>query len=396
MRMLSRKQIMIAAFWGLTAQASYCGLNGTTVSSVLTTQSAGGWSQTSAVVGPGVEFSRNFSGNDWGLTLDVADTSFTLRYVNKFPDTGQGAANAGLVSFNLRGFSGITNVVLANSNFGSGLGAVTFTATSITVPITSLIPPGGTEWSATWNFTHVPPPVTVGISNVASYNATAISPGEVVAIFVQGRGPANLVTAVLDRATGLVATSLAGTRVLFNNIPAPMVYTSATQLAAIVPFAMQNSTSAQVVVEYNGVQLPPVTMPVVPAVPGLFSANQSGTGQGAIQNENGSYNSAANPAARGSIVVLYGTGQGQTNPAGLDGRLAASPFAVPSGNLTITFGGIAVAPADILFKGPIPTIAEGFWQINVRLPAALGAGTYPVKVAIDGRASQDNLTLVIQ
>ncbi len=102
------------------------------------------------------------------------------------------------------------------------------------------------------------------------------------------------------------------------------------------------------------------------------------------------------PPRVGRSCVLYGTGQGQTDPAGVDGKLAASPFSVPAGGLTVTFGGVAAAPTDILFKGPIPTIAEGFWQINVRLPAALGTGTYPVKVAIDGRASQDNLTLVIQ
>ncbi len=93
-----------------------------------------------------------------------------------------------------------------------------------------------------------------------------------------------------------------------------MVYTSVHQLAAIVPYGLVGASSAQVVIEYNGVKLAPVTVPVAAAVPGLFSANQTGTGQGAIQNADGSYNNASNPAARGSIVVLYGTGQGQTNP----------------------------------------------------------------------------------
>jgi uncharacterized protein (TIGR03437 family) len=237
---------------------------------------------------------------------------------------------------------------------------------------------------------------SIGISNVASYSSAAISPGEVVAVFVSGQGPANLVTAKLDPATGLVATNLEGTRVLFNNIPGVMVYTSAAQLAVIVPYGLAGATSAQVIVEYKGVQLPPVLIPVAPAVPGLFSANQTGTGQGAIQNEDFSYNSAANPASRGSVVVLYGTGQGQTNPPGVDGRLATSVFPVPAGELSITIGGIPVAASDILFKGPIPNIAEGFWQINVRLPATLGAGTHAVKVTVAGRSSQDNLTLVVK
>jgi uncharacterized protein (TIGR03437 family) len=237
---------------------------------------------------------------------------------------------------------------------------------------------------------------SVGISNVASYNGSAISPGEVVAVFVEGEGPASLVTAKLDPATGLVATKLEGTRVLFNDIPGVMVYTSSKQLAVIVPFGLAGVTSAQVVVEYNGVKLPPVLMPVAPAVPGLFSANQTGSGQGAIQNEDFTYNAASNPAARGSVVVLYGTGQGQTTPPGVDGRLANSVFPIPAGDLSITVGGIPVAASDILFKGPIPSIAEGFWQINIRLPVTLGPGTHAVRVTVAGRSSQDNLTLTVK
>ena len=135
------------------AQSAHAGLIGTTVNSDLETQSTGGWNSNSATVGAGVEFSRLFSGSLWGLELDVADTSFTLHYFNNFPDTGQGAANAGLISFNLTQLSNVTNVSLANSNFASGLGSATFNSTSITVPITTLIPPGGTNYSATWNIT---------------------------------------------------------------------------------------------------------------------------------------------------------------------------------------------------------------------------------------------------
>jgi len=150
-------KVLALIFLGVLAPAAQAGLIGTTVGSVLTTQATGGWDGSStALVGPGVEFSRNFSSGLWLLSLDVADTSFTLHYVNNIPDTGQGAANAGLLSVNLTGLSGVTNVLLANSNFGSGLGVVNFTANSITVPITSLIPPGGTDWSATWNITFAP------------------------------------------------------------------------------------------------------------------------------------------------------------------------------------------------------------------------------------------------
>ena len=49
-------------------------------------------------------------------------------------------------------------------------------------------------------------------------------------------GPASLTTAQLD-ASGNIATLLAGTRVLFDGVAAPIIYTSANQVSAVVPFA---------------------------------------------------------------------------------------------------------------------------------------------------------------
>src|SRR6266545_1687881 len=144
--------------FALTATDAKAGLIGLNINSLLSTQFAGSWSTgDTATVGPGIEFTRDALGATIVLTLDVEDTSFTLNYVNDFPDTGQGAFNLGLLSFDLTGLNSpqgaITNVVLTGSNFGNGLGSATFTSNSITVPITTLIPPGGTNWTATWDIT---------------------------------------------------------------------------------------------------------------------------------------------------------------------------------------------------------------------------------------------------
>jgi uncharacterized protein (TIGR03437 family) len=55
---------------------------------------------------------------------------------------------------------------------------------------------------------------------------------------------------------------------------------------------------------------------VVPSVPGIFTKTQTGTGQAAALNQDGSPNSEANPAARGSTVSLFATGEGQTYTGG--------------------------------------------------------------------------------
>ena len=89
-------------------------------------------------------------------------------------------------------------------------------------------------------------------------------------------------------------------------------------------------SSVQVVTEYLGVRSAPVSIPVAASAPSIFTANGSGTGQGAILNEGGSVNSPANPARGGSIVVIYATCEGQTNPAGLDEKIASGTLPAPS------------------------------------------------------------------
>ena len=94
-------------------------------------------------------------------------------------------------------------------------------------------------------------------------------------------------------------------------------------------------------------------MPVAAANPSIFSANASGTGQGAILNNvDLSKNSASNPAARGSAVVLYATGTGVLKPAEEDGVLtpAENPPLI-SQPVTVTIGGQS---ANVLYQGAAP------------------------------------------
>ena len=80
------------------------------------------------------------------------------------------------------------------------------------------------------------------VVNGASNATGAISPGELVTIYGSGIGPATLTQFQLG-ANGLVPTSLAGTSVVINGALAPILYTSATQVAAMAPFAV-NGTKA--------------------------------------------------------------------------------------------------------------------------------------------------------
>ena len=156
------------------------------------------------------------------------------------------------------------------------------------------------------------------VVNGASFVAGQVSAGEIITIFGTGLGPAILTGARLT-AAGTVDTSLNGTTVLFDGVPAPLVYTSAKQVAAVVPYSVGSQATTQLQVSYQGAMSPATTLAVAGSAPAIFTADASGKGQGAIQNQDTSYNSSANPAAAGSIIVLYGTGEGLTDPSGVDG-----------------------------------------------------------------------------
>ena len=147
------------------------------------------------------------------------------------------------------------------------------------------------------------------INNAASYATGGVSPGENIVIFGTGLGPTQLVAGSI--ANGAWTTSAGGVQVLFDGVPAPLLYVSDTQINAVAPFGL-STEATQVQVSYNGLTSDAVSVPVATTVPGIFSADGSGSGQGIIANQDGSLNSPAAPASRGSIVTLYATGAGHT------------------------------------------------------------------------------------
>lgn len=231
------------------------------------------------------------------------------------------------------------------------------------------------------------------VDNAASHATSSIAPGEIVTLLGAGMGPAALAAFQLD-ANNRLTTQLAGTRVLFNGVAAPLIYTSDLQSAAIVPFGIAVGPTAQVVVEYNNHASAPVTVPVTNTMPGLFSANSTGSEEGTIQHLDGSLNSAANPAPVGSIIILYATGLGQLNPAPVDGSFvpAAAPPALQF-PVTVTIGG---HPAQIVSQGPAPLQIAGLYQIQCVIPPGTPPGPAAVVVTADGKQSQPNLTVAVQ
>lgn len=234
-------------------------------------------------------------------------------------------------------------------------------------------------------------PFITAIANAASYASGPIAPGEMVVIFGMNLGPTPLVNLQLT-ADGRISTTLAGVQVLFDSVAAPLIYVSATQIAAMVPYSVTGSSSVQVQIVYQGVTSQPFPKAVSLSAPGIFSADAAGTGQGAITNSDGALNSSTNQVNPGSYVTLYLTGEGQTDPLGFDGNIATSTATVllPS---SATIGG---HPAQILYAGSAPGNVNGFAQINLIVPTDLpNGGNLPLVVNIGGAFSQPGITVAV-
>jgi uncharacterized protein (TIGR03437 family) len=232
-----------------------------------------------------------------------------------------------------------------------------------------------------------------GVGNAGSYAPAAVSPGEAVVIFGKRFGPSALATLALD-SSGRVATTLAGTRVFFDNVPAPLIYAVDGQISAFVPFSVAGKSQTVMRVEHNGATSLEVSLPVVDAIPALLTANQSGGGQGAILNQDSSVNTASNAAAVGDIIFLFGTGAGQTDPPGTDGK----PAALPLPRLVLSVKAFVDGrEAEVLYAGPAPALAEGVLQVNLRIPAGVRRGPdVPIWITVGDKRSQPGVSVAIR
>jgi uncharacterized protein (TIGR03437 family) len=274
------------------------------------------------------------------------------------------------------GNGAVTYRVLANPGpprtGGIHAGAQLFTLTQQATPV---------QWNA--------------IVNAASYAPGAVSPGEIVTLYGSNLGPAIPTLPQFSPDRRSLTTELAETRVLFDGTPAAMIYTSAQQVSAVVPYAVAVRPTTQVQVEHNGVLSNAQSVPVQAATPGIFTLDASGLGPGAILNQDFSVNGrSGKEAAPGSVVMIYCTGGGVTDPASVDAEITDTPLPLLTQPVSVTIGGI---PAKVSYGGGAPSSVAGLTQINAEIPGGVTPGAaVPVVVRIGNWQSQAGVTLAVK
>jgi uncharacterized protein (TIGR03437 family) len=224
--------------------------------------------------------------------------------------------------------------------------------------------------------------------SAASFASGPIAPGEIIALLTD-LGP-DVGVSASPSAEGLLPTQLAGLQVFFDGVAAPILYAQKQQVNVQAPFELANPATP-VHIEYNGVATWPTTLAVQAAAPAIFPPDVSGqSSQALVVNQDGTMNSASNPAPRGSIVALWGTGGGVTIPSSITGGFtpleSRAPLALPA---SIALGSAAIG-IRVTYSGVSPTLSSGIFQVNFEIPADAPLGPYvPLSLAIGSVKSTD-------
>jgi uncharacterized protein (TIGR03437 family) len=235
------------------------------------------------------------------------------------------------------------------------------------------------------------PAVPLGaIVSAASFLSGPVSPGGLLSIFGNNLGPTPPRGTEFD-AAGNVVTQLGSTRVLFDGQPAPVIFAGANQINVVAPAFPAGQASTSVEVEVDGVRSNPTLLGVAPTRPGIFTL---GAGQAAVLNQNGSVNGPQNPAPRGTVISIFATGGGQTNPPLVVGSLAPlQTLHVLAAGVQVQIGGVN---APVLFAGSAPQLVFGVVQINATVPQGATPGAaVPLQISIGNTPAQAGVTVAV-
>ena len=216
------------------------------------------------------------------------------------------------------------------------------------------------------------------MGSAAGLGVAAIASGELIALFGSGLGPQQ---GVQTHATleSPYPTQAAGVEVFFDGLAAPLLWVQDGQINAVAPWSLTPGANTQVCVTYNDSNTSCLSWPVVETAPAVFKVD--GTYAAAL-NQDGTVNSANNPAPVGSIVTVFATGLGAITPPQTDGTLVGSPL--PSNALPVSvaatytigipFGMPVTVPFKVLYVGPAPDEVAGVSQINFQVQSFLSYG----------------------
>jgi uncharacterized protein (TIGR03437 family) len=253
-----------------------------------------------------------------------------------------------------------------------------------------------------------PVPAITKVTNAASFATGSISPGEIISIFANASNPigptpyVQLNSATCPTPCTNVPVIMGGVQVKFlpQGIFAPLLYVSATQINAVVPYEVQTAGSnLSVEVLYLGQASNAFPLQTATTAPGIVSLNGSGTGTAAMNqyDTSGNYqgiNSGSNPASSGWYLVMYVTGEGSI-PSPVDGSVTSAinikPLVGPPSVL------IDDTPSTVTYYAEAVGFVSGVLQVQVQIPTGIRTSQADsLLLTIGGNTIQTGVTVQIK
>lgn len=249
------------------------------------------------------------------------------------------------------------------------------------------------------------------ICDAASFDWGALVPGQLIVIDGADLGPER--AAAGQFVNGVLQNSVAGTRVLFDGIPAPLFSVSPDRIYAVVPFSATgvefgwpNWRRTFIEVVRDGVASARWGEYMDSRLPAFFTADGSGQGQASAVNADGTMNSPANPAARGSTITLYLSGAGAMDSPVADGQMMTTALTLSPIYDYICIGHAGTTENNctgkIQFIGAVPGHVAGLTQLQYQIPSADSFSPppvgerVPVTLFMDDQTTQPNVFIAIK
>ncbi|MBI1791945.1 MAG: hypothetical protein HYR60_30835 [Acidobacteria bacterium] len=244
-----------------------------------------------------------------------------------------------------------------------------------------------------------------GVVNAASAGRDAPAPGSLVSIF-----GTNLASDLARADTVPLSAALNNVSVTINNLAAPLLFVSAGQINAQVPWdalpADSDSGTGTVVVTRNGLSSDPRTFSLQRFSPLVYTlssvAAPAATLALAVNNDDGTVAQLENaipgikskPAKPGGVLVIYASGLGPVDPPIATGAVPGSGDKRPATTTPVVL--IGDQQAEVMFAGLAPDFA-GVYQVNVTIPAAVTPGNaVSLRVRIGEATSAASVTIAVR
>jgi uncharacterized protein (TIGR03437 family) len=218
--------------------------------------------------------------------------------------------------------------------------------------------------------------VRAKFSNAASYVTRGLTPGMLAYVF-RDQGP-DFAPGTEDLAQNLpLPDTLGDLQVRFNGSPAPIFQAFPGYVSFQVPWNAPSSGTADVelIRVSTGEVFAAATFQMRSADPALFTLDASGNGPLAALNQDNTVNSPTNPAPRGSVIQLFGTGIGPIDNAPPSGDVPSDLRPAQGLPFVAMNPGPGTLPESAIEYFGLVNWFPGVFQLNVRIPESVPPGS---------------------